>query len=58
MMVPPLPSPLLLAALAIVVVAGFADWTFLLPDDPLGAFLNAALAGGSARVALLPFFVP
>ena len=52
------PHQLILAALAIVVAAGFADWAFVSPDDPFWAFFNAAIAGGSATVALLPFMIP
>lgn len=57
MIVPPLPSPAILAAIAIVLVAKSADWAFLLPDDPLGALLNTVIAGGSAAAALLPFML-
>ena len=57
MAVPPHQTRLILAALAIVVLAAFADWAFVSPDDPLGAFLSAAIAAGSATVALLPFML-
>jgi hypothetical protein len=49
---------LALAALALTVAAGFADWALLFPNDPFEAFFDAAVAGGSATVVLLPFMVP
>lgn len=52
---PPLRTRLILGAVVIIVMAGFADWAFLLPDDPFEAFFDAGVAGGSATVALLPF---
>lgn len=57
MTLPPLRTRLVLAALAITVAAGFADWALLLPDDPFEAFLSAVIAGGSATAALLPFML-
>lgn len=57
MIFPPLPNALVLAALAIVVAAGLADWAFLVPDDPIGAFSDAAIAGGSATALMLPLMI-
>lgn len=54
----PLPQTrFVLAALAIVVVAGLADWALLVPDDPIGAFSDAAIASGSATAFMLPLFL-
>jgi hypothetical protein len=57
MMLPPPRTRFVLAALALTVAAGLADWALLVPDDPFAAFLSAAIAGGSATAALLPFML-
>lgn len=57
MMTPPLRTRLVLAALALTLAAGFAEWAFVSPDDPFEAFLIAAFACGSAAAALLPFML-
>lgn len=54
---PPLRTRFVLAALIIMLAAGFADWGLLAPDSPLEAFLDVAIAGGSAAAALLPFML-
>jgi hypothetical protein len=54
---PPLRTRFVLAALVVMLAAGFADWGLLAPDDPFEAFLDVALAGGSATAALLPFML-
>ena len=53
----PIPTRFVLAALTVMVAAAFADWGILAPGDPLEAFLDVAIAGGSATAALLPFIV-
>lgn len=57
MMAPPPQTRFVLAALAIVVAAAFANWAFLAPDDPIRAFSNAAIPGGSATAFMLPLFL-
>ena len=57
MIFPLLPNPLVLAAIVIVVVAGCADWAFVWPDDPIGAFSDAAIASGSATAFMLPLLI-
>ncbi len=57
MMAPSPQTRFVLAALAIVVVAGLADWAFLVPDDPIGALSDAAIACGSATAFMLPLFL-
>lgn len=54
---PPLQTRLVLAALAVVTLAGCADWAFVWPDDPIGAFSDAAIAGGSATAFMLPLLI-
>lgn len=57
MMVPPLRTRLVSAALAIMAGTAFLLWAFVLPDDPLTAVADAVVAGGSAAAALLPFML-
>ena len=57
MTLPPLRTRLVLAALAIAVAAGVADWTLLMPDDPFDAWMGTAIAGGSATALILPFLL-
>jgi len=57
MIQPPLRTRLILAALAVVILAGCADWAFVCPDDPIGAFSDAAIAGGSATAIVLPLLI-
>lgn len=54
---PPLRTRFVLAALMIILTAGFADWVLLSPDDPVEAFLDVAIAAGSATASLLPFML-
>jgi hypothetical protein len=57
MMLPPLQARFVLAALAVFVLAGIADWALLTPENPFEAFLDVAIAGGSATAVLLPLLV-
>nr|WP_187299607.1 hypothetical protein [Methylobacterium sp. B34] len=57
MMTPPPLTRFVLAALAIVVAAAVADWAFLVPDNPIEAFSDAAIAGGSATALMLPLMI-
>ena len=53
----PLRTRFVLAAVMVMLAAGFADWGLLEPDNPFEAFLDVAIAGGSATAALLPFMI-
>lgn len=57
MMQPLLRTRFVLAALIIMLAAGFADWGLLAPDNPSDAFLDVANAGDTATAALRPFIV-
>lgn len=53
----PLRTRFVLAALLIMITAGIADWGLLALDSPFEAFLDVAIAGGSATAVLLPFML-
>ena len=53
----PFRTRFVLAAVMVMLAAGFADWGLLEPDNPFEAFLDVAIAGGSATAALLPFMI-
>lgn len=57
MIFPPLPNRLVIAGIVIVIFAGCADWALVWPDDPIGAFSDAAIAGGSATAFMLPLMI-
>ncbi|MCJ2102698.1 hypothetical protein [Methylobacterium sp. E-046] len=57
MPLPPLRTRFVLAALVVMLAAGFADWGFLAPGSHFETFLDVAIASGSATAALLPLML-
>jgi hypothetical protein len=57
MIQPPLQTRFVVAALIVMLAAGFADWGILKPDSPFETFFDVAIAAGSATAALLPFML-